>query len=142
MNIVLSPGNPSGSRLVKGALVLLRSSSEGIFVDPNVPHFIFQFNPETLKRVLLRSSSKGKIVDPNTSASFFQFNPERLTSTISSVKSKAPIREFGKNKNRDSIVELINFVLELDVDDYVEKPMSPNILLERVGKLIKKRKKV
>ena len=32
--------------------------------------------------------------------------------------------------------------LELDVDDYVEKPFSPDILLERVGRLIKKREKV
>ena len=32
--------------------------------------------------------------------------------------------------------------LELDVDDYVEKPISPEVLLERVGKLIKKRQKV
>jgi DNA-binding response OmpR family regulator len=30
--------------------------------------------------------------------------------------------------------------LELDVDDYVEKPMAPNVLLERVGRLIKKKK--
>ena len=30
--------------------------------------------------------------------------------------------------------------LELDVDDYVEKPMSPDILLERVSTLIKKKK--
>jgi len=29
--------------------------------------------------------------------------------------------------------------LELDVDDYVEKPVSPDLLLERVGKLVKKR---
>ena len=29
--------------------------------------------------------------------------------------------------------------LELDVDDYVEKPMAPDILLERVGRLIKKK---
>ena len=28
--------------------------------------------------------------------------------------------------------------LELDVDDYVEKPMAPEVLLERVGRLIKK----
>ncbi|MBA7644325.1 Alkaline phosphatase synthesis transcriptional regulatory protein PhoP [subsurface metagenome] len=32
--------------------------------------------------------------------------------------------------------------LELDVDDYVEKPMAPDILLERVGKLLKKKRKV
>ena len=32
--------------------------------------------------------------------------------------------------------------LELDVDDYVEKPVSPDILLDRVGKLLKKRQKV
>lgn len=29
--------------------------------------------------------------------------------------------------------------LELDVDDYIEKPMAPDILLERVGRLIKKK---
>jgi DNA-binding response OmpR family regulator len=29
--------------------------------------------------------------------------------------------------------------LELDVDDYVEKPVSPDTLLERVGRLIKKK---
>ena len=32
--------------------------------------------------------------------------------------------------------------LELDVDDYLEKPMAPNTLLDRVGKLLKKREKV
>jgi DNA-binding response OmpR family regulator len=32
--------------------------------------------------------------------------------------------------------------LELDVDDYVEKPISPDVLLERVGRLIKKKEKV
>ena len=31
--------------------------------------------------------------------------------------------------------------LELDVDDYAEKPIAPDVLLERVGKLIKKRQK-
>jgi DNA-binding response OmpR family regulator len=31
--------------------------------------------------------------------------------------------------------------LELNVDDYVEKPISPAVLLERVAKLLKKRKK-
>jgi two-component system alkaline phosphatase synthesis response regulator PhoP len=30
--------------------------------------------------------------------------------------------------------------LELNVDDYIEKPMSPDILLGRVGTLIKKKK--
>jgi DNA-binding response OmpR family regulator len=29
--------------------------------------------------------------------------------------------------------------LELDVDDYIEKPMAPDVLLERVGRLIKKK---
>jgi len=32
--------------------------------------------------------------------------------------------------------------LELDVADYVEKPVSPDVLLERVEKLIKKKQKV
>ena len=31
--------------------------------------------------------------------------------------------------------------LELEVDDYVEKPMSPDVLLDRVNKLISKKKK-
>ena len=30
--------------------------------------------------------------------------------------------------------------LELEVDDYVEKPMSPDVLLDRVNKLISKKK--
>jgi DNA-binding response OmpR family regulator len=30
--------------------------------------------------------------------------------------------------------------LELDVDDYLEKPMSPDVLLKRVSKLIEKKK--
>ena len=32
--------------------------------------------------------------------------------------------------------------LELAVDDYVEKPVSPDTLLQRVGKLIKRKQKV
>ena len=32
--------------------------------------------------------------------------------------------------------------VELDVDDYVEKPFPPDILLERVGRLIKKKQSV
>ncbi|MFC2017242.1 response regulator transcription factor [Chloroflexota bacterium] len=32
--------------------------------------------------------------------------------------------------------------LELDVDDYVEKPVSPDILLERVKRLVERREKV
>ena len=32
--------------------------------------------------------------------------------------------------------------LELDVDDYVEKPISPDILLERVDRLVERREKV
>ena len=31
--------------------------------------------------------------------------------------------------------------LELDVDDYVEKPFSPDILLERVARLVKKKER-
>ncbi len=31
---------------------------------------------------------------------------------------------------------------ELDVDDYLEKPMAPEVLLERVDKLINKRQRV
>ena len=32
--------------------------------------------------------------------------------------------------------------LELNVDDYVEKPVSPEVLLERVQRLLKKKQKV
>jgi len=35
----------------------------------------------------------------------------------------------------------LEMVMELDVDDYVEKPISPDILLERVGRLVKRKKK-
>ncbi len=31
--------------------------------------------------------------------------------------------------------------LELDVDDYIEKPVAPDVLLQRVEKLIKKKQK-
>jgi len=31
--------------------------------------------------------------------------------------------------------------LELDVDDYVEKPVSPDVLIQRVTKLLRKRRK-
>lgn len=31
--------------------------------------------------------------------------------------------------------------LELDIDDYVEKPVSPDVLLERVSQLLKKKQK-
>ena len=31
--------------------------------------------------------------------------------------------------------------LELNVDDYIEKPISPEVLLQRVGRLIKKKQK-
>lgn len=36
----------------------------------------------------------------------------------------------------------LEMAMELNVDDYVEKPISPDILLERVGKLLKKKGKV
>ena len=32
--------------------------------------------------------------------------------------------------------------LELDVDDYVEKPVSPDVLIGRVTKLLKKKRKI
>ncbi len=32
--------------------------------------------------------------------------------------------------------------LELDVDDYVEKPIPPDVLLQRVGNLLKKKAKI
>ena len=38
-------------------------------------------------------------------------------------------------QTRGRVIE-INY----DVDDYVEKPISPDILLERVGKLLKKKR--
>ena len=36
----------------------------------------------------------------------------------------------------------LEMATELNVDDYVEKPISPDILLERVEKLVKKKEKV
>jgi len=49
---------------------------------------------------------------------------------LTSVREEASRRRYELETGR-----------ELDVDDYVEKPVSPDILLERVGRLIKKREK-
>lgn len=87
MIIILPPGYSRGSKPVKGALVVLRSKSKKLIIDPDISPFIFQYNPETLTR------------------------------TISSVNYKEPMQECEKNTDSDSIVQLINFVLELDVND-------------------------
>ena len=48
---------------------------------------------------------------------------------LSSVKEEAASRRYELETS-----------LELDVDDYIEKPISPDILLERVSNLLKKSK--
>ncbi|MFC2059896.1 PleD family two-component system response regulator [Chloroflexota bacterium] len=48
--------------------------------------------------------------------------------TLTSVREEASRRRYKLETG-----------LELDVDDYVEKPISPDILLARVGKLTKKK---
>lgn len=50
---------------------------------------------------------------------------------LTSVREEASRRRYELETGR-----------ELEVDDYVEKPFSPDILLERVDKLIKKTQKV
>ena len=50
---------------------------------------------------------------------------------LTSVREEASRRRYELETGR-----------ELDVDDYIEKPFSPDILLERVDKLIKKTQKV
>jgi len=49
---------------------------------------------------------------------------------LTSVREEASRRRYELETGR-----------ELDADDYVEKPFSPDILLKRVGRLIKKNKK-
>jgi DNA-binding response OmpR family regulator len=49
---------------------------------------------------------------------------------LSSVREEASRRRYE-----------LETALELKVDDYVEKPVSPDILLERVEKLLKRKKK-
>lgn len=46
--------------------------------------------------------------------------------------------DFGERGSQPRRYEL-ETRLELDVDDYVEKPFSPDILLERVARLVKKK---
>jgi DNA-binding response OmpR family regulator len=48
---------------------------------------------------------------------------------LTSVREEASRRRYELETGR-----------ELDVDDYVEKPVAPDILLERVGRLIKRKK--
>ena len=50
---------------------------------------------------------------------------------LSSVREEASRRRYE-----------LETALKLDVDDYVEKPVSPDSLLERVGKLIRRKEKV
>ena len=50
---------------------------------------------------------------------------------LTSVREEASRRRYELETGR-----------ELEVDDYIEKPFSPDILLERVDKLIKKTQKV
>ncbi len=49
---------------------------------------------------------------------------------LSSVREEASRRRYE-----------LETALEFKVDDYVEKPINPEILLERVGRLLEKRKK-
>jgi len=49
---------------------------------------------------------------------------------LSSVREEASRRRYE-----------LETALTLEVDDYVEKPIAPDVLLERVGKLLQKRKK-
>ena len=49
---------------------------------------------------------------------------------LSSVREEASRRRYQ-----------LETALELGVDDYIEKPVSPDILLERVGNLLKRKKK-
>ncbi len=46
-----------------------------------------------------------------------------------------PVREEASRRRYE-----LETGLELDVDDYVEKPMAPDILIERVQRLVKNRK--
>jgi len=48
---------------------------------------------------------------------------------LSSVREEASRRRYE-----------LETALELGVDDYIEKPVSPDILLERVGNLLKRKK--
>jgi len=50
---------------------------------------------------------------------------------LSSVREEAARRRYE-----------LETALELGVDDYIEKPISPNVLLERVEGLVKKKKSV
>ena len=49
---------------------------------------------------------------------------------LSSVREEASRRRYE-----------LETALELGVDDYIEKPVSPDILLERVGNLLKRKEK-
>ena len=69
----------------------------------------------------LRPNSKG-IIDSNTPTFIFQYNPETLRRTISSLNSEEVSKEEGKTPDSNSIVELINLNLEFDATDQLEQP--------------------
>ncbi len=88
----MSPEFPGRPRIAKGALVVLRSESNGTIVVPFAPPFTFQYNPEMLTR------------------------------TISSLNNEEPSEEEGKKRDSNSIVELINLCQEFDTTDQLEQP--------------------
>ena len=69
----------------------------------------------------LRPNSKG-IIDSNTPTFIFQYNPEMLRRTISSLNNEEISKEEGKTPDSNSIVELINLNLEFDATDQLEQP--------------------
>jgi hypothetical protein len=84
----------------------------------------FPGRPKTAKGaiVALRPDSKSRIIDSNTPTLVFQYNPETLTRTISSLTGEEASQKEGKNRDDNSITELINLNLEFDATDQLEQP--------------------
>jgi hypothetical protein len=89
----MSPELPLQSGTIKGALMTVRSDSQGQVIDPNTNIFVFQYNPEMLTRTLSYPNQEEASTDD-----------ERV------------------RYNKGLPTELINLTLELDAADQLEVP--------------------
>jgi hypothetical protein len=92
----------------------------------------FPGRPKTAKGAIiaLRHSSKGAILDSDTTTFIFQYNPEMLTRTISSLNGEEISLDEVKNRDANSIVELITLNLELDAANQLEQPNQHRDVIE------------
>ena len=86
-------------------------------------------NPDLMILDLLMPKMDGFAVCKELQDSRWSKHKDIAILILTSVREEASRRRYGLETG-----------LDLDVDDYVEKPMSPDVLLRRVSTLIKEKK--